>query len=199
MSTVALVDAGGANLASVRHALERMGAKVRLASDGDGLRGVARAVLPGVGAAGPAMARLRDRGLDVALHAFDRPLLGVCLGMQLLHARSEEGEVPCLGLLPGAVRALRPGPGARVPHMGWNTLHVRRASPWLAGIAGGTYAYFVHGFAVDVGDDCIAESDHGGRFAAVVARGTVAGTQFHPERSGATGARLLRNFLDLPA
>lgn len=199
MSTVALVDAGGANLASVRHALERLGARVRLVRDADGLRDAARAVLPGVGAAAPAMARLREQGLDDALRSFDRPLLGVCLGMQLLHAHSDEGDVACLGLMPGTVRALRPGPDTRVPHMGWNTLRVRRASPWLAGIEDGAHAYFVHGFAVDSVDDCIAECEHNGRFAAVAARGKLAGAQFHPERSGAAGARLLRNFLDLPA
>ena len=97
MSAVALVDAGGANLASVRHALERQGARVRLVRDADGLRDASRAVLPGVGAAAPAMARLREQGLDDALRTFDRPLLGVCLGMQLLHEHSEEGDVPCLG------------------------------------------------------------------------------------------------------
>ena len=199
MTAVALVDAGGANLASVRHALERQGARVRLVRDADGLRDASRAVLPGVGAAAPAMARLREQGLDDALRTFDRPLLGVCLGMQLLHEHSEEGDVPCLGLMPGKVRALRPGASARVPHMGWNTLRVRRASPWLDGIGDGAHAYFVHGFAVDAADDCIAECEYNGRFAAVVARSVVAGAQFHPERSGATGARLLRNFLDLPA
>ena len=193
---VALIDAGGANLGSVRYALERLGATPRIVRDADGVRGAARVILPGVGAAAPAMRLLRDRGFADALPALDVPLLGICLGMQLLFQRSEEGDVDGLGLLPGVVRRMVPAPGLRVPHMGWNRLRLRRASPLMAGIDDGARAYFVHGYAVEPGADCVAEAEHGTALAAVVERGRVAGAQFHPERSGATGARLLRNFLE---
>ena len=195
---VALVDAGGANLGSVRYALERLGATARIVRDGDGLRGARRVILPGVGAAPPAMALLRERGLDEALRALQVPLLGVCLGMQLLFDVSEEGDVACLGLLPGCVRKLQQTPGTRVPHMGWNTLRPTSDSPLLDGIQAGAQVYFVHGYAAAAGDDCIATCDHGPRFAAVVQRGNICGTQFHPERSAAVGARLLANFMRMP-
>ncbi|MFN7136818.1 MAG: imidazole glycerol phosphate synthase subunit HisH, partial [Thermomonas sp.] len=154
-----------------------------------------RVLLPGVGAAAPAMALLRERGFVDVLPRLEAPLLGICLGMQLLFEGSEEGDVACLGLLPGRVRKLQAGPGLRVPHMGWNTLEPVAASPLLDGIAAGASAYFVHGYAAPVIGDCIAACTHGERFAAMVARGTVAGAQFHPERSAASGARLLDNFL----
>lgn len=199
MTGVVIVDAGGANLGSVRHALARLGVEAPLASDAPTLRRARRVILPGVGAAAPAMARLHELGLVETLRSLESPLLGICLGMQLLFERSEEGGVPCLGLLPGTVRRLPGSPGIRIPHMGWNTLHSRRHSPLLEGIADGARAYFVHSFAVETGPDCIASSHHGTEFSAVVARGRVAGAQFHPERSGPVGARLLANFLSAEA
>lgn len=195
MSRVAVIDAGGANFGSVCYALERLGATPAIVRDADGLRDAERIVLPGVGAAAPAMALLRERGFAEALPALRVPLLGICLGMQLLFDASEEGDVACLGLLPGRVRKLRGGPGLRVPHMGWNVLETIGASPLLDGIDAETSAYFVHGYAAPVTDDCIAACTHGERFAAMVQRGNVAGAQFHPERSSAAGARLLANFL----
>lgn len=195
MIDVAVIDAGGANLGSVRYALERLGAAPRIVRDRDGLLGADRVILPGVGAAAPAMAALRERGLDTALRTSAAPLLGICLGMQLLYAHSEEGDVDCLGLLPGVVRRMRPAAGVRIPHMGWNRLRRRVDAALMDGIGDGDYAYFVHGYAAPVGEDCIAESVHGAPFAAIVQRGRVAGAQFHPERSATAGARLLRNFL----
>ena len=199
MSPVALIDAGGANLGSVRYALERLDADVRIVRDADALAGCGRALLPGVGAAAPAMKLMRERGLDAALRSVSMPLLGICLGMQVLFEQSEEGDVACLGLLPGRVRRLRSTPRLRVPHMGWNRLRHEQASPLTAGIEDGEHVYFVHTYAASVGEACIASCEHGDRFAAIVGRGAVWGVQFHPERSGATGARLLSNFLAMPA
>mgnify|MGYP001171166221 FL=1 len=195
MTTLALVDAGGANLGSVRYALERLGVEARIVNDGDGLCDAGRIILPGVGAAAPAMALLRERGLVEPLRAATVPLLGICLGMQLLFESSDEGDVACLGLLPGRVRKLRGGPGLRVPHMGWNGLEHVRDSALLDGVADGASTYFVHGYAAPVTADCVAACTHGERFAAMVQRGNVAGAQFHPERSATVGAQLLSNFL----
>ncbi|MBJ6980964.1 imidazole glycerol phosphate synthase subunit HisH [Luteimonas sp. MC1572] len=192
---VAVIDAGGANLGSVRHALERIGARPRIARDADALRGAARVILPGVGAAAPAMRLLRERGFEAVLKAPTVPLLGICLGMQLLFESSEEGDVACLGLLRGSVRRMAPAPGVRVPHMGWNRLRTRGDSRLMAGIDDGAWVYFVHGYAAPVTGDCVADCTHGAAFAAVVEHGLVAGAQFHPERSAAAGARLLQNFL----
>jgi len=196
---VALIDAGGANLGSVSYALERLGANVRIARDADALRGAARVILPGVGAAGPAMQLLGERGFLPALHALEVPLLGICLGMQLLFEASDESGEACLGLLPGRVRALRGAPGVRVPHMGWNRVDVRGADPLLEHAAPDGQAYFVHGFAAPVTGDCIATATHGATFAAMVRRGNTCGAQFHPERSARFGAQVLRNFLSFQA
>ncbi|MFD0727623.1 imidazole glycerol phosphate synthase subunit HisH [Lysobacter brunescens] len=200
---LALIDAGGANLGSVRYALARLGVQPRLVRDADELGMPTRVILPGVGAAGAAMRLLRARGLDTALRASEAPLLGICLGMQLLFESSEEGEVDCLGLIPGRVMRMAGGPGLRVPHMGWNRLTFRvRAddvSPLLDGIDDGAHAYFVHGYAVPVLDCTIAACTHGQPFSAVVAQGRRYGMQFHPERSSQVGLRLLENFLKVPA
>ena len=195
MTSLALIDAGGANLGSVRYALERLGVQARVVRDGDELRDAERIVLPGVGAAAPAMALLHERGLLQPLRTATVPLLGICLGMQLLFDASHEGDVACLGLLPGRVRKLAGGPGIRVPHMGWNALERIAESPLLDGIDESAQAYFVHSYAAPVTGDCIAASAHGERFAAIVQRANVAGAQFHPERSASVGARLLSNFL----
>jgi len=192
---VVLVDSGGANIGSVRYALQRLGVDAELSGDGDIIRRADRIILPGVGAAASAMRRLRELDLVATLRELDRPLLGICLGMQLLYARSEEGDVECIGLLPGRVRRMTGSPGIRIPHMGWNRLRKRGTSSLLDGIPDGAQAYFVHGYAVDVDDATIASCEHGGNFAAVVQSGHVAGAQFHPERSGPVGLRLLANFL----
>jgi glutamine amidotransferase len=203
---LALIDAGGANLGSVRYALARLGVQPRLVRDADDLGAPARVILPGVGAAGAAMRLLHERGLVDALRASEAPLLGICLGMQLLFDSSEEGEVACLGLIPGRVVRMTGGPGLRVPHMGWNRLEFRSGSSTggtnpalLDGIDDGAHAYFVHGYAVPVLDCTIAASTHGQPFSAAVAQGCRYGMQFHPERSSQVGLRLLENFLKVPA
>jgi glutamine amidotransferase len=197
---VVVIDAGGANLGSVCYALERLGAQPQVVRDAAGLEGADRVILPGVGAAPEAMRRLREQGLVEPLRELQVPLLGICLGMQLLYERSEEGEVECLGLLQGVVHHLPAAPGIRVPHMGWNGLRTMRASPLLDGVADGASAYFVHSYAVqDAAPRCLLAStavEHVA-FASLVGDGRVAGAQFHPERSAATGARILRNFIEM--
>ncbi|GHA73498.1 imidazole glycerol phosphate synthase subunit HisH [Cognatilysobacter bugurensis] len=192
---VALIDSGGTNIGSVRYALERLGASAHLTSDPEAIRRADRVILPGVGAAAPGMARLRELGLVDVVRSLRQPLLGVCLGMQLLFESSEEGDVECLGVLPGRVRRIPNAPGIRVPHMGWNALQPRGDDPLLAGIDAGEQAYFVHSYAAPVTSDTLVTSTHGIEFAAVVRRGNRHGAQFHPERSASVGARLLENFL----
>ena len=193
---VVLVDAGGSNIGSVRYALQRLGVDAELTGDAATIRAADRVILPGVGAAAVCMARLNELDLADTLRTLDKPLLGVCVGVQLLFAHSEEDDTPCLGLLPGRVRKLPAAACIRVPHMGWNTLQRQRDGSLVAGIDEGDHAYFVHSYAAAVDDDCLCSSEHGQRFAAVVQRGNVAGAQFHPERSGAVGARLLKNFIE---
>ena len=192
---VVLVDAGGANIGSVNYALERLGVRARLSADAAVIAAADRVILPGVGAAPVGMRRLHELGLVDVVRNLSQPLLGICLGMQLLFESSEEGDVECLGLLPGRVARLQPRPGVRVPHMGWNQLEPLRDDPLLAVIDAGASAYFVHGYAAPVTADTVATCTHGAAFAAVVRRGQCQGAQFHPERSGAVGARLLGNFL----
>jgi glutamine amidotransferase len=199
MREVALLAYGAGNLASVQFALERLGATVRLVSSAAGVDGAERLILPGVGAAGYAMSRLRDLDLVEPIRAFPRPLLGVCLGQQLLFESSDEGDADLLGLIPGRVRRLEPGPGLTVPHMGWSRLSRERDDPLLEGLADGDWAYFVHGFVCPDGPATLARADYGGPVPAVVRSGLRWGCQFHPERSAAAGARILKNFLELPA
>jgi glutamine amidotransferase len=196
---VVLIDAGGANIGSVRYAFERLGATVRFSADPVEIARADRVVLPGVGAAAAGMARLRELALVDCVRALRQPLLGVCLGMQLLFDASDEGDVDCLGLLPGRVRRITGAPGVRVPHMGWNTLEPLRDDALLRGIDPDRSAYFVHSYAAPVTDDTVAACTHGDRFAAVVRRGNRMGAQFHPERSARAGALLLENFLALSA
>lgn len=195
--SVVLVDAGGTNIGSVRYALQRLGADAELTSDASRIRAATHVILPGVGAAGPGMRMLRDAGLVDVLRSLTQPVLGVCLGMQLLCARSEEGDTECLGVIPATVRHFASSPGLRVPHMGWNTLNATESHPLTAGLRDGETAYFVHSYAVPVGDYTLASSDHGEAFSAVVAAKNFMGMQFHPERSAGTGAQLLQNFLSL--
>jgi glutamine amidotransferase len=194
--SVVLVDAGGTNIGSVRYALQRLGVDATLTSDAVAIRAANKVILPGVGAAGPGMARLRELNLVELLRSLTQPVLGVCLGLQLLCAHSEEGDTECLGLIPAPVQHFVATPGLRVPHMGWNRVVAQREHPLLAGLGDDDQAYFVHSYAVPTGDWTLASSDYGAPFSAVIARGNFHGMQFHPERSAAVGARLLKNFLD---
>ena len=200
MTAVAVIAYGAGNVASVQFALERLGATVRLTADPVEVAEAERLILPGVGAAGYAMQRLNDLGLSETIRAFPRPLLGVCLGQQLLFERSvEDGGAELLGLLPGQVEAIVPASDRPVPHMGWSRLTRRVDHPLLAGVEDGAWAYFVHGFVCPDGPATIAAADYGVPVPAVVNSANRWGCQFHPERSAAAGARILKNFLELPA
>lgn len=193
-----IIDSGGANLASLQFALERLGAHARVSSDAAEIAGAARLILPGVGSARNAMQRLESTGLIEPLRRFARPVLGICLGMQLLHEASEEGDTRCLGIIPGTATRFAAEPGLPVPHMGWNTLRIERASALLSGIDGEPYAYFVHSYRLAPSAATTASCLYGAPFGACVAWRNFHGTQFHPERSAALGARVLGNFLNLP-
>ncbi len=196
-ASLVMVDAGGTNIGSVRYALERLGIRAELSSDRDVIESADRVLLPGVGAAGPGMARLQDSGLVEAIRNLTQPVLGICLGMQLLFESSDEGPTETLGVLDGRLKYFAADGDLRVPHMGWNRLEFVKDDPLLHGLGPEPYAYFVHSYRADVTEDSIATSLHGRMFAAAVRRGNFWGTQFHPERSAALGARVFRNFLEL--
>lgn len=197
---VGVCDYGVGNLRSVERALQHGNAAVLVSADPGRLLQCAGLVLPGVGAFATAAAALREHGLDEAVLAFaasGRPMLGVCLGFQLLFSESDEGDGgDGLGLIPGTVRRLD-SRLVKVPHMGWNGLHLTRESALLEGIAEGEHAYFVHSYAVTPADAgvVVATTDHGGEVVAAVEAGNVAGTQFHPEKSAAAGLRVYANFV----
>lgn len=195
--SVVVIKLGVGNTASLLFALERLGVRADLTDDPQRVRNAERVILPGVGAAAFAARALRERGLDVELRGFARPLLGICLGQQLLFERSDEGDAEGLELLPGRVTALPNSRACPSPHMGWSRLADCRAHPLLDGVQG-AYMYFVHSFGCPVDERTQAVAEHGRTFAAVSAHGNVQGCQFHPERSGAAGARVLANFLALP-
>jgi glutamine amidotransferase len=194
---VVLIDAGGSNLGSVRYALERLGVDASVSADAARIKVASHVILPGVGAAAPGMARLRSNGMDAVVRGLTQPVLGVCLGMQLLFERSQESETQCLGLIPGVVHHFAQSTDIRIPHMGWNSLHIERGDPLFAGIEAEPHFYFVHSYAAPAGGYTLASCVHGERFSAAVRRGNFYGVQFHPERSGAAGATILRNFIGL--
>lgn len=193
---VVVVPVGGANFGSLRRALQRLGVTPRFSSDERTVRSASHVILPGVGSAGAAMQSIQALGVDRWLPELAQPVLGICLGMQLLFEHSQEGDCRALGLLPGRVERLPAEPVW--PHMGWNRLRLTgSASPLLDGIDEQDWFYFVHGYAVADGAFTLASSESGTPFSAVVGRGNVFGTQFHPEKSAQAGRRLLQNFLAL--
>jgi glutamine amidotransferase len=197
VTRLAIIDSGGANIASLRFAIERLGIASELTTDPRVLREASHVILPGVGAAADCMARLRDAGLIEAIRELTQPLLGICVGMQLLYESSEEGDVQCLGLLHGRVRRFPDSLGLPIPHMGWNQLEPHRSSPLLTDIAALDYVYFVHSYSAPIGDATVASCTYGESFAAIVQRDNIYGAQFHPERSARVGSLLLRNFLQI--
>jgi len=193
-----IIDSGGANLASLRYALDRLGARSAVSCDPALIAAAPRVLLPGVGAAADAMARLRSHGLDRLIPQLRAPVLGICLGMQLLFEHSAEGATSCLGVIAGSVERLRAAPGLPVPHMGWNTLELQREDALLDGLRNSDRFYFVHSFAAPINGCLLASVHYGEARCAIVRQQNFHGVQFHPERSSAAGARILRNFLELP-
>ena len=199
---IAILDYGAANLVSITHGLAAVGADVVVAAEPSALAGADALVVPGVGAAASAMTHLRERGLVEPLRNWVRagkPCLGICLGFELLFDASDEGDAETLGFLAGPTVALRDAP--TLPHIGWNVVQTVRPHPLFDGIPDGSYFYFVHSFAPVPADEgvVVARTDHGRPFVSAVARGSLYGLQFHPEKSSDAGLRLLSNFLRLVA
>jgi len=195
--SIAVVNSGGANISSVLHALRRLGADPKFTDDAAEIRAADRVILPGVGAAGRAMEMLGERGLTDVIRQLNQPVLGICLGMQLLFESSEEDDARMLGLIPGRLVRLEESPGLRVPHMGWNSI-VNQAPDNLTESLDGKWFYFVHSYAAPVSEWTLSTSKHGSEFSAIVRKGNYFGAQFHPERSAKAGAILLDAFLESP-
>ncbi len=190
-----IVDTGCANISSVYFAIKRLGVAAQISRDAAVIKAADKLILPGVGTAHNAMAQLEQAELIATLQGLQQPLLGICLGMQLLTSHSMEGDVRCLNLIPSAVLPMQSA-GLRLPHMGWNTLHSISRHPLLRSFTATDYVYFVHSFAVAPSQFSLAQCQYGNDFAAVIGKDNVVGAQFHPERSGKAGARLLQNFLE---
>lgn len=202
MPVVAVVDSGGANIASLMFALQRIGRSAEVTADPLRIRTASHVILPGVGTAHDAMTRLRAAGLDVLIPTLTQPVLGICLGMQLLFGSSDEAAsagscTETLGIVPGRVARMSASPSRPVPHMGWNQVRVRPDSSLFTDIPQDPYFYFVHSFAAPVSEYTVASSEYGTSFCAAVKRDNFYGVQFHPERSSSSGAQLLANFLAL--
>jgi glutamine amidotransferase len=200
---IAIIDYGMGNLRSVQKAFEKVGHEAIVTGDPDQLDQAEKVVLPGVGAFRDAMHELRRLEMVEPIHKVvdsGKPLLGICLGLQLLFDVSyEDGQYEGLGIIPGKVVRFDPPPEVVVPHMGWNTIEIRRPTPLLEGIEDGTYFYFVHSYYVVPTDEAVtvAQTDYAGRFTSIVGRDNLFATQFHPEKSQAHGLRILRNFASL--
>ena len=194
---VAIVKYNAGNTASVSYALKRLGVNAPVTDDARVLTSADKVIFPGVGEASSAMRYLRHRKLDGAIKSLRQPLLGICLGMQLMCGFSEENGTECLGLFPYRVRRFESSPDLKVPHTGWNTIKPNSRSRLFAGIDGKPHVYFVHGYYVDAAKGAAAECDYGGGFAAAIESGNFYAVQFHPERSALAGETILKNFLEL--
>lgn len=192
---VAIVKYNAGNIASVANALERLGVEPMVTDDGATLRAADKVIFPGVGEASTAMAYLQERGLDEVIPSLKQPVLGICLGMQLLCESSEENDTKCLGVFRYRVRKFS-SEHVKVPHVGWNTINVVN-SPLFGGMTPDQYVYFVHGYYVETGEQTTATCTYAKVFSAGIGRGNFHGVQFHPEKSGAVGQLILENFLRL--
>ncbi len=199
MSPVAIIDSGGANIASLLYAFERLNTEAVLTTDADVITTAERVVLPGVGAARDAMQRLRDANLVDVIRGLRQPVLGICLGMQLLCEASEEDDVECLGIVPGIARKLDVAEGFAVPNMGWCQTTIRDHHEVLQGVDDGSWFYYLHSYALPVSRYTLATAHHSVEFSAIIGHENFVAAQFHPERSSAAGAALLTSFLGQPA
>lgn len=195
MSRVAIIDSGGANIASLLYAFERLGREAELTTDAKIIRNAERVLLPGVGAAKDAMQRLQDARLVDVIRELEQPVLGICLGLQLLLEGSAEEDVACLGIVPGIAAKLTVSADYPVPNMGWCATHKIADDAVMEGIDDDSFFYFLHSYALPVSDVTIATAEHGQPFSAAIRYRNFVATQFHPERSSGAGARLLENFL----
>ncbi len=193
---IAIVDYGSGNILSIENALKRAGAQYTLSSDPKEILGAERVILPGVGDASYAMAQLRERELVEVVRSVRAPLLGICLGMQLLCESSSEGDVSCLGIIPTKVTALSADPQNKVPNIGWSEIYEPQ-TPLFKGVESGDFVYFVHSFKAEISDYTIATAHHSEPFSAAIGRDNFYGCQFHPEKSGDVGQRIINNFLEL--
>lgn len=195
---IAIVDYDTGNLRSVCNVLDRIGAEYCITDNHEIIKGADKVLLPGVGEASSAMQKLSERGLCDVIKGLEQPVLGICIGLQLMCRRSEEGNAECLGIFDTDVRKFVPLPaaGVKVPHMGWNEIK-NLSSPLFKGIEEGAFVYFVHSFAPDICEGTIATSANGREFAAAINKGNFYGAQFHPEKSGAVGELILKNFIEL--
>ena len=195
---IAIIDYDTGNLRSVCNALDRIGAEYVLTDDPGVIAQADRVLLPGVGEASSAMKKLQERGLCDVIKSLKVPVLGICIGMQLMCRHSQEGDVDCLGIFDADVCRFEPdsASGVKVPHMGWNTIGELKTR-LFEGLEEGEFVYFVHSYAASVCEDTIAVSDNGRKFSAAMRRGNFYGAQFHPEKSGDVGEKLLRNFMNL--
>ncbi len=195
---IAIVDYDTGNLRSVCNVLDRIGAEYCITDNHDIIRNADKVLLPGVGEASSAMQKLSERGLCDVIRGLEQPVLGICIGLQLMCRRSEEGNAECLGIFDTEVRKFIPSPaeGVKVPHMGWNEIK-NLSSPLFKGIEEGAFVYFVHSFAPDICEGTIATSANGREFAAAINKGNFYGAQFHPEKSGVVGELILKNFIEL--
>ena len=195
---IAIVDYKAGNLRSVENALQRLGAAYQVTSDPEVITGASHVIMPGVGEASSAMENLQATGLVPVIRSLRQPVLGICIGLQLMCSYSEEGSVPCLGIFDAAVRRFGSAPGVKIPHMGWNTIDGLE-SPLFRNVPEGSFVYYVHSYRPDIAQgQTIARTSYSeGVFSAALQRDNFFGTQFHPEKSGEVGARIISNFIDL--
>lgn len=192
---IAIVKYNAGNVESVKNALNRLGVEPVLTDDAEALRSADKVIFPGVGEASSAMNYLREKNLDAVIKSLRQPVLGVCLGMQLLCESSDENETKCFGVLPYRVRRFEPE-NLKVPQMGWNNIFELKTD-LFRGVEENAYVYFVHSFYVEAGAETIAACDYGVRFSAAVRHENFSAVQFHTEKSGAVGERILENFLNI--
>jgi imidazole glycerol-phosphate synthase subunit HisH len=194
---IVIVEACGNNFASVEFAIERLGKKTQISHDPAVIQAASHVILPGVGTAKQAMQQLQDFNLIEVIRNLKQPVLGICLGMQILYQSSAEGEVDCLKILSGEVNALPERENLSLPHMGWNQINFLQPSRLLKDVKDDSYLYYVHSFAAPVNEHSVAVTEYTIKFSAVVEKNNFYGMQFHPERSGNIGSVMLKNFLEL--